>query len=320
MQAGHTHSRLQLRLMEQFASPASTSVNELVALREAALALKRSSRLKPKTELAGGFSSKILGRGLDFAEVRTYQPGDDVRMIDWKVTARTNQTHTKLFVEERERPFFIVVDCRAAMRFATRKMFKSVMSARLAAILGWCAVGANERVGGLVFGDQEHVEIKPQSGGRGLLMLFRAIERAHQETGSETPSRAELLPQIHRLRHLVHAGSSVVLFSDFSGFDAACESALGALARSTDLLGVWLEDPFDHRLPPAGQYTLTDAVSRLSINTRSEKIRKFYQHRHQQRNLRLQRIFTGNRSRLLSLSTETEFIDAASVLLNRSSV
>jgi len=111
-----------------------------------------------------------------------------------------------------------------------------------------------------------------------------------------------------------------VLFSDFSGFDAACESALGSLARSTDLLGVWLEDPFDHRLPPAGQYTLSDAINRLSIDTRSDKIRTFYQHRHEQRNLRLQRIFTGNRSRLLSLSTESEFTVAASQLLQRSSV
>ncbi|MBX2824627.1 MAG: DUF58 domain-containing protein [Gammaproteobacteria bacterium] len=318
MQTFGTQSRLQMRVAETFDSPATTSVDELVALREAALALKRGSRQKPRTEIAGGFTSKALGRGLDFAEVRLYQPGDDVRMIDWKVTARTSQAHTKLFVEERERPFFLVVDCRSSMRFATRKMFKSVMAARLAAIAGWCAVGAGDRVGGVVFGDHHHVEIKPQSGRRGLLLLFRAIEQAHRDADDNAATEAGLLPQINRLRHLVHAGSSVCLFSDFTGFDAACESALGSLARTTDLLGVWLEDPFDHNLPPAGRYTLADAVGRLSIDTSAEKVRRFYQHRHQQRNLSLQRIFSANRSRLLTLSTDLDFIDAANQLLHRS--
>ena len=120
-----------------FASPASTSLDELVKLRSAAQALQRQMRKKSAAPLSGGSVSRRLGRGLDFAEVREYQPGDDVRMIDWKVTARSGKAHTKLFVEERERPVLLVVDFRASMRFGTRGMYKSVLAARLAALLGW---------------------------------------------------------------------------------------------------------------------------------------------------------------------------------------
>jgi len=336
MQPAFSQSRLQQRVLEHFGSPATTSADELVALRDVAQALSRGARRKLQTQLAGGEASRILGRGLDFAEVRSYQPGDDVRMIDWKVTARTHQTHTKLFVEERERPLFIVVDCRAGMRFATRQMFKSVMAARLASLLGWCAVANNDRVGGVVFGDRRHIEIKPQAGRRGLMMLFRAIEREHDRTAAADNTDATappqtdaaprqnsetiLLPQLTRLRHIVHAGSSVCLFSDFTGFDAACEAQLGALARSTDMLGVMIEDPLDYLLPPPGQYTVATHSGRLSFDTHSAKIRRFYQHRQQQLGLKLERFFSGNRSRMITLSTAADFVDAALLLLARSRI
>lgn len=161
-----------------FASPASTSLDELVLLRRAAQALQRRVSRKSAAPLSGGSVSRRLGRGLDFAEVREYQPGDDVRMIDWKVTARSGKAHTKLFVEERERPVLLVVDFRAGMRFGTRGMYKSVLAARLAALLGWCAVASHDRVGGFVFTDDWHDEIRPTAGRRGLMSLFRAIAQS----------------------------------------------------------------------------------------------------------------------------------------------
>jgi len=109
----------------QFASPATTSVEELLNLRSAAVALQRKARKKSAAPQSGGSVSRRLGRGLDFAEVREYQPGDDVRMIDWKVTARSGTAHTKLFVEERERPVLLVVDFRASMRFGTQGMYST---------------------------------------------------------------------------------------------------------------------------------------------------------------------------------------------------
>lgn len=115
----------------QFASPASTSLEELLNLRGAAMAMQRQVRRKSAAPQSGGSVSRRLGRGLDFAEVREYQAGDDVRMIDWKVTARSGAAHTKLFVEERERPVLLLVDFRANMRFGTRGMYKSMLAAQI---------------------------------------------------------------------------------------------------------------------------------------------------------------------------------------------
>lgn len=330
-------SMLDNRIAERFQSPVTTSVDELVSLRDIAQTLSRRTRRKLRSDMSGPEASAILGRGLDFAEVRGYQPGDDVRMIDWKVTARTGQAHTKLFVEEKERPIFIVIDCRTGMRFGTRRMFKSVLAARLAAILGWCAVSNNDRVGGLVFTDGRHREIKPQAGRRGLMMLFRAIEEAHMEPilseaetanedndpsmspGTESDS-AFLLQQLNRLRHIVHTGSSVYVLSDFTGFDAACESALGPLARSSDMLGLLIEDPLDHALPPPGRYTVASRGGRVVIETGSDKLRKFYEQRHHQLSGRLNRFFSRNRCQLLPLSTRTDFPDLVAQMLSRTSL
>lgn len=343
MQAtSNNQSALQERIAERLRSPVVTTVHELVSLRDIAQTLSRRSRRKPRTAMSGPEASAILGRGLDFAEVRGYQPGDDVRMIDWKVTARTGQAHTKLFVEEKERPIFIVVDCRSGMRFGTRRMFKSVLAARLAAILGWCAVSNNDRVGGLVFTDNQHREIKPQAGRRGLMMLFRAIEEAHKEQepskggdadsgevpasdsgGSQVLPPAEgnyLLQQLNRLRHIVHTGSSVYVLSDFSGFNDACASALGPLARSSDMLGILIEDPLDHALPPPGRYSVAGRAGRVMIETSSEKIRRFYEHRHLQLGEHLNQFFSRNRCQLLPLSTGDDFADMVTHMLSRTSL
>jgi len=156
----------------------TTSVDELVGLRAAAIAQLRGSQRRVRQRKIGMSSSNMLGRGLDFAEVRAYQAGDDVRNMDWNVTARTGIAHTKLFVEERELPCFLMVDMRSSMSFATRGVFKSMQAARLAALLGWCAVASNDRVGGIVFGDNWHHEVKPRSGRSGLMQLIRHIAQA----------------------------------------------------------------------------------------------------------------------------------------------
>ena len=237
-----------------FVSPASTSLDELVQLRGAAQALQRKVRKKSAAPISGGSVSRRLGRGLDFAEVREYQPGDDVRMIDWKVTARTGKTHTKLFVEERERPVLLVIDMRSAMCFGTRGMYKSVLAARLASLVGWCAVANRDRVGGFVFSDNSHTEIRPQAGRRGLMGLFQAINQTQQRdsvAGSE-----HLVRTMKRLRRSAPGGSTVVFLSDFQGFDDAAHLALGNVLHSVDMAAVHIYDPLDIALPPPGRYPL----------------------------------------------------------------
>jgi len=149
-------------------SPTTVSVAELVALRRTVGKLNRRAGKRVVAPVSGSSTSAALGRGLDFSEVREYHGGDDVRLIDWKVTARTGRAHTKLFTEERERPFLIAIDLRPPMFFGTRVAFKSVVAARLCAIVAWAAATQRDRVGGLVFNNNQLLEIKPQAGSRGM--------------------------------------------------------------------------------------------------------------------------------------------------------
>ena len=130
-----------------------TSIEELASMRYNTTGLNPLAHKKALASMAGGHISSFRGRGIDFSEVRIYQPGDDIRNIDWRVTARTNKPHTKLYREERERPVYIVVDQCQSMFFGSKKTFKSVTAARAAANLAWGTIDNGDRVGGLVFSD-----------------------------------------------------------------------------------------------------------------------------------------------------------------------
>jgi len=304
-----------------FASPASSSLDELVRLRAVAGALRRR-RLSSRAPAAGAAVSRRLGRGLDFAETRSYQPGDDVRLIDWRVTARSGQAHTKLFVEERERPVLLVVDARASMRFATRGMYKSVMAARLAAVLGWSAVAARDRVGGFVIGDDWHAEVRPRSGRRGLMALFRAIVAGQRRVPLD--AAGQLGDSLARLRHVAQPGSTVVVLSDFGGFDDSARRALGAQLHRLDLLAVQVSDPLERALPDAGRYELVaadgsaDGRLTLDIDGRGDQ-RARHAARFVARRQAVVDLFARGGHRHVDVSTTDPLTDAAARVLARAS-
>ncbi|MGK0229585.1 MAG: hypothetical protein ACI9US_002257, partial [Gammaproteobacteria bacterium] len=282
---------------------------------------QRKVRKKTAAPMIGASVSKRLGRGLDFAEVREYQPGDDVRMIDWKVTARSGRAHTKMFVEERERPVLLVVDFRASMRFGTRGMFKSALAARLAALLGWCAVSGQDRVGGFVFSDDTHSEIRPQAGRRGLMALFRAIQQTqlHQSSvGGE-----QLGDTLSRLRQGVHGGSTVVILSDFSGFDERSRSALGSVLQSLDVVAVQVCDPLDATLPPPGEYAFRNNNDRegssLLMKVRSKRQQTDYRDQFEKRQQDLKTLFASNRHYFTTALTSDSLIDTTQRIVLRQS-
>ena len=137
--------------------------------------LMNIQRGRIKANQSGGYASRFKGRGMEFDEVRQYQAGDDVRTIDWRVTARTNKTHSKVFHEERERPVFISVDMRAAMQFATQGVFKSVQAANIAALIAWAAQSNGDKVGGQVFAQHGCQELKPAAGRASVLHFLNAL-------------------------------------------------------------------------------------------------------------------------------------------------
>mgnify|MGYP003867539183 FL=1 len=133
---------------------------------------KAKSVSRPQT---GQHMSRFKGRGMEFAEVRVYQPGDDVRSIDWRVTARRQTPHTKIFNEERERPLLVVCDQSQSQFFGSQYTFKSVRAAEVAALFSWTALEHNDRVGGIVFSERGHREVKPARNRKSIMKLLSFI-------------------------------------------------------------------------------------------------------------------------------------------------
>ncbi len=189
------------------------SMDELVALRAEDLELDIRGRKKALAAMAGLHQSTVRGRGIDFDEVRIYQPGDDVRNIDWRVTARTGRTHTKLFREERERPVYLVVDQRQSMFFGSQNAFKSVVAARVAASFAWATRSQGDRVGGFLFNDNEVQQLRPRDGKRGIQNLFRVLLQYNQALDARNiqkhSSRQSFISALQGLNQVVRPGSLV---------------------------------------------------------------------------------------------------------------
>ncbi len=237
---------------------------------------------------SGGYVSRFKGRGMEFDEARLYQPGDDIRSIDWRVTARSGKTHTKVFREERERPVFISVDNRAAMQFATRGMFKSVQAARLAALLAWSAQHKGDRIGGQVYTDSGCQELKPQNGKHTVLRFFNVLSSPEQ-TATKIQSMT-LEHSLVRLQRHARPGSLVYIISEFRGLDDKAEQHLAKLSRHCDLVLIQVYDPLESHLPEKGRYRFTDDQRDLIIDSGDKQRILHYQQQHQQRLDALQRI------------------------------
>lgn len=234
---------------------------------------------------SGGYVSRFKGRGMEFEEARVYQPGDDIRSIDWRVTARTGKTHTKVFREERERPVFISVDNRLAMHFATRGVFKSVLAAKLAGLVAWAAQHHGDRIGGQIFTDTVCRELKPQNGRHAVLRLLNAIacrddlSRPMSESATKVASEIMLDQVLARLMHHARPGSLVYIISDFRGINDQVETYLAKLSRHCEVVLIFVHDPLESHLPEKGRYRFTDDVRDVVIDTGDRQlIMKYQQH------------------------------------------
>ncbi len=266
----------------------------------------------------GNYLSKFRGRGMEFNEVRPYLPGDDLRNLDWRVTARTGKPHTKLFREERERPIFLGIDFRSSMFFATRGMFKSVMTARLAALLAWSANHHGDRVGGQVFTDHSYHECKPQRGKQAVLHLFKILaglsdnmqllqnenrqlnaEHFHLSNHQSNP----LTKSLARLCRHARPGSVVFLLSDFRHLDQAGESHLMRLARHCDVFLLHISDPFEHDWPAKGRYRLSNGKRDFMLDTTDKRSVDRYHDRFTQKMENLKALAFKFGMRLVTCST-----------------
>jgi len=254
---------------------------------------------------AGLFISAFKGRGMEFDESRLYQPGDDIRNIDWRVTARTGKTHSKVFREERERPVFISIDQRLAMQFATRGVFKSVQAAKLAALLAWAANHRGDRVGGQCFSDSYCQELKPQAGQHAVLRFFNLLINTPQKQSTDISLQQVWM----RLLQHVKPGSLVYIVSDFRNLNRAVEYPLSRLVKHCQVNLIHLYDPLESHLPTGGRFRLTDGHRELVINTVDKQHLLTYQQRYQQRLRELTALAMRLKLNIFQCSTEDNPLD-----------
>ncbi|NQD91827.1 DUF58 domain-containing protein [Pseudomonas sp. CrR25] len=283
---------------------------ELIEMRHRVREVQLFSTPARRSPLIGLHHSKLRGRGVDFDQVRVYQAGDDVRSIDWRVTARTQEPHTKMFHEERERPTYLLVEQSPRLFFGSGLVFKSVLAARAASLIGWAALEHNDRIGGLVFGDHEQHEIKPRRSKQSLLQLLNRLSRANQALSSDAqPSRDGFGLALRRAREVLRPGSLVVVLCDERTLSDSSEQQLQLLARHTDLLLLPLSDPLDHALPAAGLLRFAEHGAQLELDTHDAELRQAYRALGEARQARWQRLAQKLGVPLLPLSTQSGMVE-----------
>ncbi|HEX7370656.1 MAG TPA: DUF58 domain-containing protein [Rhodanobacteraceae bacterium] len=243
-------------------------LSELIALRARA-GKPVAHAIRARDATAGGHVSALRGRGMDYAESRVYQAGDDARNIDWRRTARSGKWHTKLFQVEREHSVLLLIDMHATLRFGTRVRYKSVAAARAAAWLAWTSVRGGDRVGAMAFG-AVHAALDPQGGTRGALAAIGALARWDAQAAQHGGADGEpLSAALERARHLAAPGTRIWLLSDGWCVDAMAASALARLKRRADVGVVLVIDPLERNLAPPGSYFFQTPSAKRQVNLAS---------------------------------------------------
>ena len=326
------------------ASPVSVSQAGLIRLNAPARAIALDV-LRVNSLQTGAYVSRFRGRGMEFDESRPYQPGDDPRSIDWRVTARSTTAYTKLFREERERPVLVCVDLRSNMHFATRGCFKSVNASRAGALLAWAAHHRGDRLGGLIFGDSTHRELKPRLGRRAALRYVHQLAehrdwpQIKQESGQQKggqkrgqtyfdqnrsdpfsdplSARDPFSQAMSALRRVARPGSLVVVISDFIGFNRAAQAYLSSVARHNEVLAVFMNDPLERKLPPPGRYRIVSPDDELSIDTFATAARRDYENEFAERSDVLEKFCHRYGVHLLPMSTDDDPVSSLQTALGR---
>lgn len=271
--------------------------------------LKKIRKIEIKTKglskhiFSGEYHSAFKGRGMSFSEVRDYQYGDDVRNIDWNVTARTGDPHIKVFEEDRELTVILMVDISRSSSFGSVKQFKSELTAEIAAVIAFSAITNNDKVGAILFSDKVEKYIPPKKGKKHILRIIREIIYYQPESrGTDISEALAYLTNIQKKRAICF------MLSDF--MTQGYESALSIAARKHDIIGLHIYDKFEQSLPSMGMINAVDLESneQITIDTSSSKVREKYNNWFQENHEYYDKIFNRYRSDHLSISTEDDYV------------
>jgi uncharacterized protein (DUF58 family) len=298
-----------------------TQLSGLIALKSGAESISLAPNRKATRQLAGPYQTRLKGRGMDFDEVRGYQPGDDVRNIDWRVTARTTVTHTKTFTEERERPVLVLCDQRNTMFFGSRVRFKSVQAANIAALLAWSALKRKDRVGGFVLGKHEVLEFKPQRSDKAVLKMLAGLDQLNRQLDVKQQASAreaiDFTDALTDLRRIAKTGNSIYLISDFSDLNQDGLRQLYELSRHNSITAFCVYDPIERELPPAGIYAISNGADEIQVDTSGNKKRQSYHEQAEQKHNLLHTELGRLGIPLAQIATTDNALDSLSRLFQR---
>jgi len=299
-------------------------IDELLQYQQKSSLIDLAANKSLHGQLSGNYLARSKGRGMEFDEVRHYQAGDDIRAIDWRVTARTGETHTKLFREEIERPVLIATDLSMSMQFGSRLLFKSVQAAHIASLIAWHAKNRGDRVGGIIFNDINHNELKPRSRKTGVLHYLHALinmqqqalvnfnqqnvsnDNSSQKSSSSTElNKGNFGTNCARLRQLARPGSLVYLISDGQQLSQEAIRHLSHISRHCELVIVKVNDPLELNLPSVNKKTnvvISNGTDRQQLTLGDKKTSRHYHQCAQLLVQEQQSLFTKAGARVLNFS------------------
>ena len=257
--------------------PAYTELDSLIALEYKSRGLSLRHNQPVRSLLFGRRSSHVRGRGLDFEELRNYVPGDDVRSIDWRVTARTQKPYIRVYSEERDRPTMLVVDQRINMFFGSRRSMKSVVAAEVAALAAWRVFTEGDRVGAFVFNDTAIEHVRMHRSRATVLRILDRIATLNKQLRSDAtaPAAPEKLNEVlDKVARLCHHDALILIASDFDGADAKTRDLLLHLSQSNDVICALAYDPLAVQALTSQQLVVSNATLQVELRLNEQKVRE----------------------------------------------
>ena len=253
------------------------SLNELMALEARARGLSFVARQPLSSILSGNHASRLRGRGLSFDELRRYQPGDDLRHLDWRASLRFGKPFVRTFTEERDRPTLVLVDQRMNMYFGSQRCFKSVSAAQLAAICAWMAFHAGDRVGGMVFDGRQVEYVRPLRSRARVEALCSAVVKANHGLSAYAADQEDDAQLDKVLRSCIASAGHdhlICIISDFAGITAATLSLLRQLSQHNDVIAIQVYDPMALQVPDKGRLNVTQGAVQVELEVGQRRINR----------------------------------------------
>ena len=240
---------------------------QLIKCRHYAKRLKLFASAPAKSQMLGETRSRFRGRGLEFEEVRAYHAGDDIRSIDWRITAKTLKAHTRLNTEDRERPILLVIDQRNTMFFASQKQLKSVLAAKIASYIAWAGLSDSDRITAVILGDNAVIKVGGKRMRKSVLQMIQQLCSFNTQLPHTTNNSLAFIDALKLVQKVTRPGTSIYLISDFYDIDQNCNKLLSHFARNNELYFIQTLDPIEQKLDIIGskQLSISDGLQSRSL-------------------------------------------------------